>query len=166
MKKEKFIQKFVLRTMTNPEIAAISSESEEMMLKWAIELANKSWNAVQAAKQPLVIDHALVALVALAKEAVMLSAGSAGWITIDPDGEVWAFEFKPKFAKIQDYPHSHGWFNASLDGGAWKICVVAPPSDPANECYSIADILNTDNSPENTLVSPKNMENSHRSATR
>ena len=156
MKREKFIKKFVLKTMTKAHIASVSAESEDMMLDWAIGLANKVWDAMQAAKQPLVIDQALVSL---ARESVMLSAGSAGWISIDPDGEVWAFEFKPKF----DY---HGWLNASLDGGAWKICVVAPPSDPDKECYNIADILNTANSPENTLVSPKNMENSHRSATK
>ena len=148
-----FLTEFVLRASTNEFI-------ENYTLDQVIELARRSWDAIQAAEIPdsekakqeflpsFVLTDAIAPiplnsgeLKSLAEKAVEISEGIAKYIAIDKHGTVYAYKQKP----IIKSDVSTCWDISDLRHPCWLVDHVAEPADFRNELYKISKLLNNEN---------------------
>ena len=75
-------------------------------------------------------------LKALAEKATLSSEGTAKWLSIDKDGQVYAWRLKPYV--VWENPYWDNWSEQS-----YRICItrIAPPADFRNELYEINELL-------------------------
>ena len=131
-----FLTEFVLRASTNEFI-------ENYTLDQVIELARRSWDAIQAAELPesekAKVDKNSYDLKLWAKKAIEYLGEKAEWIAIDSDGSVWAYDIQPIYIPMNGY-----WSNAYDNGNGTVVGAVDYVEDWTNELYEISKILNNE----------------------